>query len=308
MKSRFRIFTTRALPAAVCVVLVAALFSCKKAEKAQMEEAEAPMAMESDVAMDKAAVRDVMPGSTEGGAANAARRDGPGLIGHFITPADLASGRLLEYRVELSYETEDLMKSRRELLDATARHGYVKESTSSMEGKRPFVTSEIRVRSERLYDALRDIDRIGTLKSERITVTDHTEGMVLQERAARREQVRITRRGAASAGTAPTAKNWRDIENALEESENRLDASEQEKWRIRDRVAWASVRVEIAGPDLPERIIVPPFGDALVDLANILLGLAYGLVYLVPLGVLVGVVVWNRKRIAALFRGRKWEE
>ncbi|MBN2077701.1 MAG: DUF4349 domain-containing protein [Spirochaetes bacterium] len=308
MKSRWRTFVSRALPAAVCVVLVTALFSCKKAEKAQMEEAEAPMAMKSEAVMDKAAVRDVMPGSPEGGAANAVRRSGPGLVGHFITPAELASGRLLEYRVELSYESDDLMKSRRELLEATARHGYVKESTSSMEGKHPFVTSEIRVRSERLYDALRDFDRVGTLKTERITVTDHTEGMMLQERAARREQVRITRRGAASAGTAPTAKNWKDIEDALEESENRLDASEQEKWRIKDRVAWASVRVEITGPDLPERIVVPPFGDALVDLANILLGLVYGLVYLVPLGILVAAVVWNRKRIAALFRGRKKAE
>jgi hypothetical protein len=228
-----------------------------------------------------------------------------GLAGHFIKPMELAKQRLLEYRVELTYESNDLMASRRKLLGAVAKYGFISSSNASIAYQSPVATSEVFVKSDKLNEALEEFDTVGTLISESITATDHTEQMVLQERSIRREQVRIARKNAASVQVAPAARNWADIENSLGQSEDRLDASEHARWKIRDKVAWALIRVTLKGPDQPERITVPRYTNAFVGMINILLRLIYVAIYIVPLMVIAGLIIWKKKRVAAFFQRKK---
>jgi hypothetical protein len=231
--------------------------------------------------------------------------DGRGLQGHFLAPMDLAKERLLEYRVDLTYETKNILASRRALLAIVAKHGFIRGSSAALDESRALVASDVYVKSEKLYEALQELDAIGTLLSENIAVTDHTENMVLQDRKVKREQVRMARRGAAAAQVGGGAKNWNDIENSLSQTEDGLDAAEHAKWQIGDKVAWACIHVNLNGPEQPGRIKVPKYVNAFIGLANFLLVLVYVLIYVAPFAAAAGVIVWKRKQIAAIFRRKK---
>lgn len=46
-------------------------------------------------------------------------------LGKVFTPVAVSAERLLEYNVQLSYECNDLIKTRKELLDFIAKYGYL---------------------------------------------------------------------------------------------------------------------------------------------------------------------------------------
>lgn len=225
----------------------------------------------------------------------------PKLEGHFLAEPQVARERLLEYRVELTYESTDLQKSRLELLRTIGHFGFVRESNASVEGTRPFLATELLVRSEKLLEALGELDRIGALRTERIAVTDHTEGMVSSARQARREEVRIARKLAASKDVAASSRNWNDVEASIARSEDTLDAAEQEKWKIGDRVEWASVHVDVRAPVPPLRIDVPRYHDAWVGVVNSLLRFGLALIRLLPALLVIGLVLFVLIRSRRLF-------
>jgi hypothetical protein len=229
---------------------------------------------------------------------------GRGLIGHFFVPMELAKERLLQYQIDLTYESRDLMKSRKSLLGIVPKYGFVKEAAASLEDTAPVVSSDVMVRSDKIYDALLEMDRVGILRAEKITVIDHTEEMVKQDRTAKREQLRLGRKNLASVQVAPVAKNWKDVEESLEDSENKLDEADQAKWGIKDKVAWALVHVKLKGPD---RIEVPHYGDTFIGLLNFLLKLVNVLIYLLPFAVIAGLIIWKRKQIMDFFKRAKKE-
>lgn len=102
-------------------------------------------------------------------------------LGKVFAPVAVGTERLLEYNVQLSYECNDLIKTRKDLLDFIAKYGYL-ESSSAANTTSPFMSAKIHVRSAKLYDALLELDKLGTLLSEEISTVDHTEGMVWQKR------------------------------------------------------------------------------------------------------------------------------
>jgi hypothetical protein len=289
----------------ICAIALFPVLSCKKSE--------APKDASAPVAYDKnAPAQEAMSTSDEAGVMKERKAvlERPdegirGITGHFLATMELAKDRLLEYRTDLTYESRDLMKSRRELLDIVSKYGFVKGSSISLEEKEPLAVSDVFVKSDKLYETLRELDRLGSLLSETITVTDHTEEMVLQERTVKREQIRIVRKNAAAGQVAPAARNWADIDGSLTQSEDRLDASEHAKWKIRDKVAWSWIHVTLKGPDQPDRIDVPRYADAFIGMINILLRLVYVVIYLLPVAAIVWLIVWKKSQIVAIFRRKK---
>lgn len=291
----------------VIAFLVMPALSCKKAESPS-EEAAAPAAMSEPVmqaksAMDRAGAVEERKAEADGSPMKP--DDGRGLQGHFLVPMDLAKERLLEYRVEMTYETKDILASRHALLAVVAKYGYVKSGSAALDESAARVSSDVYVKSEKLYDALMELDKIGTLLAENITATDHTEDMALQNLKEKRERIRIARKGIASGQATAASRNWDDIENSLSQSEDGLDAAEHKKWQIRDKVAWACIHVDLNGPEQPGRVKVPKYVNAFIGLLNFLLIVAYGLIYIVPFAALAGIIAWKRKEILGIFRKKK---
>ena len=198
---------------------------------------------------------------------------------------EIARDRLLEYTVTLSYRTDDVTRSRGELYKIVSKYGYlVNSSTASHE--RDAVNASFRVKIEHLHEVIDRLQVIGDLESESITAVDHTENMVLQNRKARREATRSARRKNAPA----TAKTWAQKEQLISAGEDRLDEAEHEKWKIRDRVAWANFSVQLIGPESPAPVKVPRFSNAFVGMVNLLLSTLYGLIVISPLLLIAGAV------------------
>ncbi|MCE9599747.1 MAG: DUF4349 domain-containing protein [Spirochaetia bacterium] len=274
---------------------------CKQREDAVSQakrgiEAEAPAAQ--SMAKDDQDMR-VTLGTTRGGEPEQKRFEGPGLGTVALIAPIRAQGRLLEYRVDVTYRSTDLLAGRALLFEIASRRGFLRNSAAS--SRSSTMQLEMAVRSNELYDTLKELDRAGELRDEQINVTDHTENDFAQELKSTREEKRMLRRNLALQGDA-AAKNWTERDAALARSEDESDAARLEKWRIQDRVNWAIIHVNLEGPDLPATVQVPNYRNAFVGLLNMLLELFYGIIYLAPLLVLVGIIFWNRNRILGLFR------
>lgn len=156
------------------------------------------------------------------------------------------------------------------------------------------MTLSVRVRSSNLYAALNDLDAIGALTSENITVYDHTENSVYQQMLAAREEIRNRRRSLANAKTDTGSKNWEATENLLSQSEDKQLQARMEEWRIGDRTGWATLKITLSLPVVvaPAPVEVPEFRNAFVGLLNLLLQLVYALIYIVPL-VAIGYLAYR---------------
>ena len=168
-----------------------------------------------------------------------------GLKTHFIASFIKARERLLEYHVQMTYECENLLKSRQELLGITSKYGYIKHSQSTTEGSHIKMRADIYVKSDSLYMCLNELNKVGILLSETISVIDHTEDMAFNEIKIKREQIRIIRRNRAFNQSNLKGKTWKDRDNSLERSEDELDKREYEQWKIRDRISWAKINLHL---------------------------------------------------------------
>ncbi|TGK05923.1 DUF4349 domain-containing protein [Leptospira selangorensis] len=211
----------------------------------------------------------------------------------FATPkiGNLKIGRLLEYKVDLNFETKDFIAARKFLLELSGKYGFVQsESLQNWGGDtEPSMTAIIHVKSSDLYQVLMELEKIGTLTSENIQVEDHTENYTLEQIHAKREKIRIARR--TDLGARSTPKNAAEIEELLGQSEDSADSAEFEKWKIMDRVNWAKISIHMYGPKKPKVVEVPSFGDAFIDLASLGLKLILSLIYIIPLALIaVGIL------------------
>lgn len=207
----------------------------------------------------------------------------------FATPkiGSLKIGRLLEYKVDLNFETKDFIAARKFLLELSGKYGFVQSENLRNWGgdTEPSMTAVIHVKSSDLYQVLMELEKLGTLTSENIQVEDHTENYTLEQIHSRREKIRIARR--TELGARSTPKNAAEIEEMLGQSEDSADSAEFEKWKILDRVNWAKISIHLYGPKKPKAVEVPSFGDAFIDLASLGLKLLLYLIYILPLGLVV---------------------
>ncbi len=208
-------------------------------------------------------------------------------MGPVFKPGAVAERRL-EYQATLGYQISDLKTARAFFNQWIPRYGFLQNETASAHGN-GYLTLTARVRSANLYAALAELDAIGTLANENITVIDHTENAVYQQMVAEREQIRLRRRTAAVSQNAATSRNWQAAETMLAASEDTQLQNKIAEWRVNDRVAWATITVQLSLPVVPKpaAVEVPLFQNAFVGVLNLLLQLLYLAIYLVPMAALI---------------------
>ncbi len=212
-------------------------------------------------------------------------------------PMEKAKERLLEYHISLSYQCHDFHKARAELINIISQYGFVKSGTTDIRHtSRLYITAAIQARD--IYRFLLDMDRVGTLVTENIRVSDLTEEMVISQRRIRREEIRIERKQKALAGMPAQAKNWQGIEGSISQSEDRFDQAEHAKWKVLDRVSWANVNISL---EPYGSIHVPPYKKALFELLDLVLWIPYALIYLTPIILLGMLIRWKWGWLKSLF-------
>jgi Domain of unknown function (DUF4349) len=213
-------------------------------------------------------------------------------LGKIFTPV-VNGERRLEYNIAVNYQIDALKPARAFFNQWIPRYGFLLSESASGQHN-GYMTLRVRVRSSNLYAALNDLDAIGALTSENITVMDHTENSVHQQMLAAREEIRKSRRTTANANTGTGSKNWEATENLLSQSEDKQLASRMEEWRIGDRTGWATLQITLSLPVVatPAPVEVPEFRNAFVGLLNVLLQLVYAMIYIVPL-LLVGYAAYR---------------
>lgn len=288
------------------ILIVSFLFVCKAENSQKQSEdlsdgrsisASAPMPSSADEQPMQEAEKKVAGKAGE-------REEAPeDQIKTFATPkiGNLKIGRLLEYKVDLNFETKDFITARKFLLELSGKYGFVQsESLQNWGGDtEPSMTAVIHVKSSDLYQVLMELEKIGTLTSENIQVEDHTENYTLEQIHAKREKIRIARR--TDLGARSTPKNAAEIEELIGQSEDSADSAEFEKWKIMDRVNWAKISIHMYGPKKPKVVEVPSFGDAFIDLASLGLKLILSLIYIIPLALIAAGIFYLVK-----FARNKW--
>ncbi|TGK04924.1 DUF4349 domain-containing protein [Leptospira semungkisensis] len=212
----------------------------------------------------------------------------PGQFKPFVSSkiGTLKIGRLLEYKVDLAFQTKDFGAARRFLLQLSDKYGFVQstnfdnyDDTSSST-----MTAVLHVKSSDLYQVLLELDKIGTLTHENIQVEDHTEAFELEQIHARREKIRTARRGELTSRLPSKAAV--EAEELLGQSEDAADSAEFEKWKILDRVQWAKISIRLDGPEKPKGVNVPNFRDVFTDLVELFLRLIVLAIYSIPFVIL----------------------
>lgn len=222
-------------------------------------------------------------------------------LGQVFVPIQTTSERLLEYQVQLSYQTQDLIKTRKDILGFITKYGYI-ETSSAVNTDSPYMSLRIHIRSEKLYEALMELDTYGVLLNEDISTVDHTEGMVWQKIKSNREKIRLVRRSNANNQTSANSKNWQAIEEAITDSENNLDSSEHEIWKIKDRVKWATLNINFSTPIPADKVQIPTYKNAFVGILNLFLELTYYLIWMIPFLLLAGILYFPLKKIYFYFK------
>lgn len=234
-----------------------------------------------------------------------ADRDGD--LGRIFSPAIGQGGpiheRRLEYNINATYRIESLKSARAFFNQWIPRYGFLLNESAAGDHN-GYMSLRVRVRSANLYAALNDLDAIGALTSENISVTDHTENGVYQQMLTMREEIRNRRRALANANTSTGSKNWEATENLLSQSEDKQLQARMEEWRIADRTGWATLQITLALPvtTTPAPVEVPEFRNAFVGLLNLLLQLVYALIYIVPLAAIGYLGYRGASRLAPKFR------
>src|SRR5271157_3604040 len=144
--------------------------------------------------------------------------DNTGLSQAFVplSQSNIIKGRYLEYSLSLYYKTGDFKGSRLALMKLVQRYGFLVSASTDISAPRDSVTVQASVKSDSMYDFLYELENIGSLYSENITVSDHTGEMVLEEIKSRTEKIRIERKNAAMGQITAARRTWEDVESSLE--------------------------------------------------------------------------------------------
>ena len=214
-----------------------------------------------------------------------------------ILPMDVseaASDRMLEYSIQLNFSSDSILESRKVAFEVARKYGFLSSSRTYAYGTQQFQAT-LRISSDRLYEALKELEAAGKLKESSVDVTDHTADLVWQSIKLDREQLRTLRRQALQNRT--NAQNQIQAENLISSSEDQQDQAKFEKWKIRDRVQWATVNISVQGPEAATEIEVPKYGNAFINITNSLLALSYWMLENILWLAILAVIIWKWRKI-----------
>ncbi|MBK8395456.1 MAG: DUF4349 domain-containing protein [Leptospiraceae bacterium] len=214
--------------------------------------------------------------------------------------SDASKSRLLEYTIQLNYKVESIEKAREVLLNVVKKESYISSSQTNVTSGYENMYLQIQIPVNVMYETLLQMDKVGQLTHEDIRTQDWTEHNEFQKIKLDRESLRMVRRSkAANKGSAETW-NWKDREEALERSEDSADSAKLESWKIKDHVTWAKVNITISGRELPAKIQLPNYKDAMVGAINFLLDLTYYIAFILPILLIAFLIFkiyrWYRSR------------
>lgn len=228
------------------------------------------------------------------------------LQGWFAQKGDIENQRLLEYTIDIVFETNDFAKSRDILLTTIKKHGFLRSSNLESDESKNLTTS-FNIKTDSLYSVLNELNSIGTIKRENIATVDHTLGNIRNLIQQRREQIRSERRLYALTESDATRQNYEKREQYLSQSEDALDENEYQMKFVDDAVAWVKINVSITQKSRSV-FTVPDFREAFVTMVEMFLKILYLLIVLLPYILIIIATVLLRKPIAALYHkisGRK---
>ncbi len=274
----------------VFVICFISILSCGKSQEAELPIESKKISFDSKDIVSGVSSEETLstaPSSTRGeldqSKIRLAEEKSQNNLGSLFLPNFATNERLLEYDIQLSYECQDLIQTRKDLIDAISKYGYL-ESSSAVNTDTPYMEAKIHINSSKLFEALLVLDKLGNLLTEDISTIDHTENQVWQKRKTTRESLRLRRKNLANSQISAAAKNWEAIDESLTQSEDQLDLAEHEIWKIQDRVKWAKVTLRFSTPMPKDKIQVPSYQNALVGILNAFLELTYYLLWIIPFG------------------------
>ncbi|MDA3901082.1 MAG: DUF4349 domain-containing protein [Spirochaetes bacterium] len=206
-------------------------------------------------------------------------------------------GRMLEYSIELFFESTNLRSSRQKLYDSIAKFGFLQNSDTSLYPNQPSLQINARIKSENFYELLTELRSIGILKKETISVNDLTPDNIYTRIIKNRQETRIKRRSSALLNPSLLPKDHSVRERILQESEDKMDQAEYDLWKLQDRVMWANLSVMVTGPDTGKSVVIPRFSDAFTTLLNGLLEIFYNMITMAPFLVILLLIIIKRKKI-----------
>jgi len=237
---------------------------------------------------------------------NNKKQDSQDLDFYLFEEFEKSKKRLLEYNINAEYECVDLNDARKILLEIVQQYGFIKRASSTIKDNTFNINANIYIEANLLYKALGDFKKIGKMISEDISINDHTENMMIQQKKAAREQIRVQRKIKSIENISTTNINWSERENSLEKSENDLDNTDIEKWKINDQIMWAKITLNINGPQRPFLINTPIYKNVLIGLINVFLQLLYILLWVVPfiIIILLAIVLVKKSNLIKIYKDK----
>ncbi|HMV78257.1 MAG TPA: DUF4349 domain-containing protein [Leptospiraceae bacterium] len=164
------------------------------------------------------------------------------------TENSVSKTRLLEYRISLNVEVDELSSARQQFLSLLSENkSFLTQAQTYPVSGKEYMNVQIFVPVSNLIGFLKSVQKIGNVNSETINTEDHTEANELQKIVMEREEQRGRRRNKAVSSASSANWNWKDREDALERSEDGFDHAKLEKWKIQDKVSFAKVSIQITG-------------------------------------------------------------
>lgn len=197
----------------------------------------------------------------------------------FYSESDFARERYLAYTISLSFVSHDFDHSRTVLMRVLEQHGFPVNSSLSIQNNRYYQRSTIKVKTDSLYIALKELKEMGILISENITVKDYTN----------------------SVRTSPMVNNRDTAET------QRRDVSSINNISIRDQVEWSTISLDIRGTEevYPEQkkssLAANVLSDIRIQFSDLIRFISRNLIVLTLLG---GAILLLRKAALRLKRDK----
>ncbi|PJE03187.1 MAG: hypothetical protein CK427_05660 [Leptospira sp.] len=276
-----------------CFLILAILYNCNKSEEStQAELSKDSIAMSSGSSISDDFESEEIDAKVEAPREKKENSSSKESYSVKFSGIDPKFERLLEYQVNLEFESQNFSKTRDDLYKMAGSFGFLQQSNDSFLSYKN-LNASVWVKTEKLYEFLEASNTLGKLRSESISANDLTYENYVQNVTLNRELIRGQRRSKALSGSSD-AKNYTDRERLLSESEEKEDTAKKEKWLINDRVSWAKVQISIIDPYQEKSIQVPDFSEVFYDLASFFLYLMYLGLYALPLA-FIGIFIYIKR-------------